>query len=66
MNNNNHNIPSNSKRKRKEKNKENKKKEEEEMNLDNNFSIEVTPMNYSENLDFIISGLKIKNSTIER
>jgi hypothetical protein len=65
--NNNDNIPSSlSKRKRKEKNKENKKKEEEEMNLDNNFSIEVTPMNYSENLDFIISGLKIKNSSIDR
>jgi hypothetical protein len=36
------------------------------MNLDNNFSIEVTPMNYGENLDFIITGLKIKNSSIDR
>jgi len=62
----NNNIPAHSKRKRKEKNKENKKKEEEDMNLDNNFSIEVTPMNYGENLDFIISGLKIKNSSIDR
>ena len=49
----NNNILLHSKREREEKNKENKKKEEEDMN-------------YGENLDFIISGLKIKNSSIDR
>ncbi len=55
-----------SKKKNKENNKENKKKQEEEMNNETGYSIDVIPMNYKENLDYIVGGIKLKNSLIER
>jgi len=60
------NQPPQSRRKRKEKNKENKRKEEEEIHPDGEFSVEVIPNKYGENLDFVVQGLKIKNSLIKR
>jgi hypothetical protein len=50
-------------RRTKENDKENKPKEEEEKN---EFTIEIIPMNYSENLDYVIQGMKINQTEIER
>ncbi len=53
-------------RKRKEKNNENKDLEESASNLESSVTLEILPMNYSGNLDFMVSELKINNSKFEK
>lgn len=65
MNNNNQNIFSLNKKK-KASNKENKAKEEEDPHIESSLSVEIIPMKYSENLDFVVNGIKVKNYSIER
>lgn len=55
-----------SRRKQKQLNKENKQKEEEEMSVDNNFTCEIMQANFYPSLNFVIDGMKIKNTPIER
>ncbi len=55
--------------KKQNKSKEKKVKEEPNQNIANsdfNFSTEIITMNYSENLDLIVSEMKINKTKIER
>jgi hypothetical protein len=53
------------KKKKRENNKENKIKDDEEMNNDVQSAVEIISMNYYENIDYIVEGMKIGNSLIE-
>lgn len=54
------------KKKKRENNKENKIKDDEEMSSDIQSAVEIISMNYYGNIDFMVEGMKIGNSHIER
>ena len=54
------------KKKKRENNKENKIKDDEEMSNDIQSAIEIISMNYYGNIDYMVEGMKIANSHIER
>jgi hypothetical protein len=53
------------KKKKKDNNKENKSKEEEDP-FNESFSAEIIPMKFSQNFDYVVNGMKIRNNEIER
>jgi hypothetical protein len=54
------------KKKKKESNKENKNKEDDEMSSDIQSAVEIISMNFYENLDFVVAGIKIGSTKVER
>ncbi len=60
-------IPNILQRKKKRENKENRIREEESIrSLETGLGIETITMNYYENLDLVVAGMKIDGSDIER
>jgi hypothetical protein len=53
------------KKKKRENNKENKSKEDEEMSNDIQSAVEIISMNYYENIDYVVTGMKIGNSQVD-